>query len=222
MRSLDRVRTYFDREAERFDAIYDDARKSIVERVADRVFRGVVVERWKLICTLAPCGHPWDALDVGCGSGRYAIEFARRGAARVVGIDVSPSMIDLAKSKAAAAGVSGRTEFAVASFLSFSPPERFDVVTATGYFDYLDDPVPHLRKMLALCRGRVFISIPKRWELRVPMRLVRFALAGGYVRFYARAELHALLKEAGVGPERAAIIDLGRDWIVVVAPGREA
>jgi 2-polyprenyl-3-methyl-5-hydroxy-6-metoxy-1,4-benzoquinol methylase len=214
VRSLDRVRAYFDREAGRFDAIYETDRKPLHQRVIDRA-RRVVVERYKLVCNLAPSAGPWTALDVGCGSGRYAIEFARLGAT-VVALDVSESMIALGKSQAAAAGVSDRIRFAAEGFLDFRVDETFDVVTAMGYFDYLEDPVPHLRKMLAASRGRVFASIPKRWEYRVPIRMARFALAGGYVRFYSHAEFLSIAAEAGVRSDRLSLIDLGRDWLAVI------
>ncbi len=44
-------------------------------------------------------------LDVGCGTGRHAIELAKRGYA-VTGIDLSPSLLVRAREKAAQAGVS--------------------------------------------------------------------------------------------------------------------
>src|SRR5207247_304625 len=106
----------------------------------------------------------WTVLDVGCGSGRYAIALANAGAARVVGVDVAQSMIELAVSEAERAGVGSRCDFRVAPFLGFSTDERFDVVVATGYYDYLEDPLPHLVKMLSLARGRLMITLPKRWE----------------------------------------------------------
>ncbi len=43
-------------------------------------------------------------LDLGCGGGRHAIELAQRGY-RVVGVDVSPTLLDHACQAAAAAGV---------------------------------------------------------------------------------------------------------------------
>ncbi len=43
-------------------------------------------------------------LDIGCGTGRHAVELARRGYA-VTGIDLSESMLAVAKEKAAKAGV---------------------------------------------------------------------------------------------------------------------
>lgn len=215
MRSLDVVRDYFNREADRFDAIYED-RKPLTHRIVDRAFRGVVLERFRLICNLVPTVGDWTVLDVGCGSGRYALALARAGARRVFGVDFSPTMIELARREAQRSGLASVCEFRTGGFLDVDIAEQFDAVIATGYFDYLEQPAPHLRKMLEHCRGRTYFSIPKRWEFRVPVRKLRFALERGYVRFYSRAELTALLREAGIPSARASIIDLGRDWIVVV------
>jgi SAM-dependent methyltransferase len=43
--------------------------------------------------------HPATVLDAGCGTGRVAIELARRGV-DVVGVDRDPSMLDVARSRA--------------------------------------------------------------------------------------------------------------------------
>src|SRR5579884_3546900 len=104
------VRDYFDREAKRFDAIYVDD-KPIHQRVVDSLFRKVVVERFHLVCNLAPSPGRWTVLDVGCGPGRYGIALARAGAAKVVGVDVAQTMIDLARHEAEQAGVVDKFEF---------------------------------------------------------------------------------------------------------------
>ena len=218
MSSRDLVRSYFDREARRFDAIYE-ADKPALQRLVDRLFRGVVLERFRLICALAPQPGAWTLLDVGCGPGRYALALAQAGASRVLGIDVSAPMIEIARQEAARAGLAGRCSFQVSAFADFASQERFDVAVATGYFDYLEDPLPDLGKMLALTRGRVFASFPKRWEWRVPTRKLRFWLARGFVRFYDRREVVALFAAAGLPPERLALVDLGRDFLAVARVG---
>jgi ubiquinone/menaquinone biosynthesis C-methylase UbiE len=212
--SQELVRRYFDREAERFDAIYEGD-KPLVQRAVDRLFRGVILERFRLICALAPLPTPWSVLDVGCGSGRYALALARAGAARVVGVDVSATMIDLARKEAVAAGVDGRCHFTVSSFADFASDETFDVGVATGYFDYLEDPRPDLRKMVERSQGRIYATFPRRWEPRVVVRKMRFALERGYVRFYDEREVRGLFAEAGVGGDRLALFNLGRDFLAV-------
>jgi len=214
MSSSDIVRDHFDRAAERFDAVYE-RRKPLYQRAIDHLFRRVVVERYRLIRNLAPIPGRWSVLDVGCGSGRYALALAHEGAARVVGVDFSDEMIRLARNAADETGVSSVCEFHVAEFVAFDSDETFDVVVATGYFDYLEDPGSDLRKMVGSCTVRVFASFPKRWEWRVPIRKVRFALSRSFVRFYTRAEVVRLFEEAGVPRDRLSLIDLGRDWIAV-------
>jgi hypothetical protein len=124
-------------------------------------------------------------------------------------------MVGLARSEADRARVADRCIFTVSPFSDFTTNERFDVVVATGYFDYLTDPEAHLAGMIARCRGRLFVSIPKKFEVRVPVRKIRFALSRGFVRFYSRRQLNALIASTGISSERVSIIDLGRDWIVV-------
>ena len=41
-------------------------------------------------------------LDLGCGPGDEFIEYQSRGASRIVGLDISPDMISVAKTKAVA------------------------------------------------------------------------------------------------------------------------
>src|SRR5919199_5549790 len=215
--TLDVVQRHFDAEAERFDAIYEES-KPLHHRLMDR-FRRVVVERFNLIRNLAPVPGEWSVLDVGCGSGRYAFALLDSGAERVVGVDVSSKMIELARSEAHRRGVADRCEFIRSGFLDMPSDGKFDVVVATGYFDYLEDPLPHLRKMVQMCRGRIFASFPKRWEYRVPIRKLRFLFRRGFVRFYSKREMRELFRQVGLPAERASLIDLGRDWIVVARVG---
>ncbi len=64
-------------------------------------------------------------LDVGCGTGRHAIELARRGY-DVRGVDLSPSQIKRAREKAQAAGLDIRFEVMDARNMPFS--QEFDLV----------------------------------------------------------------------------------------------
>jgi SAM-dependent methyltransferase len=77
-----------------------------------------------------------DMLDAGCGTGRYAIELARRGY-DVHGIDLSPELIAVAES--AMTGASGRVSFAVGDLLDL-PRARYDGILCRGVLnDIIDD-----------------------------------------------------------------------------------
>jgi demethylmenaquinone methyltransferase / 2-methoxy-6-polyprenyl-1,4-benzoquinol methylase len=88
--------------------------------------------RWKrrLVDLAAP--HPGTrALDLATGTGDIAFALAARGA-DVVGLDVTPRMIDLAQLKNLPAGPASPA-FLVADMLALPfPPASFDLVT-TGY-----------------------------------------------------------------------------------------
>ena len=75
----DRVRLYFDNHAQQFDAIYRPE-KRLGQKLVDRLFHQVIHRRFQL--TFDWCGPVAGkrVLDIGCGPGQYALEFARRGA----------------------------------------------------------------------------------------------------------------------------------------------
>jgi len=67
-------------------------------------------------------------LDAGCGTGAAAIELARRGA-EVLAVDLSPTLVQVAKDRAAESSIRGRIDFRSGDMLdpSFG---RFDHVIA--------------------------------------------------------------------------------------------
>lgn len=80
-------------------------------------------------------GEPARVADVGTGSGCIAISVARSEQnVRVVGTDVVPEALDLARRNAAALGVAGRVEFEEGSLLAplrpFADERPFDVICA--------------------------------------------------------------------------------------------
>jgi SAM-dependent methyltransferase len=208
------VQRHFDEDSSRFDAIYGD-RKNAFETFIDTKVRGVVLDRLRLTRVLAPQAGPWSVLDVGCGSGRYGMALVEDGATRVVGLDFAPRMIDIARAASAASPHPDRFEWHVADWLAFETKERFDVVLAMGYFDYISDPTEHVRRLVDHGRVRLLASFPKRWEWRVPVRRARFALSGSFVRFYDRAEVLAIAEAAGLAPSRRFVLDFGRDYLLL-------
>jgi 2-polyprenyl-3-methyl-5-hydroxy-6-metoxy-1,4-benzoquinol methylase len=195
--SLDTIRRRFEREAESFDAIYR-LERSPLSRWFNTTFRKAVFERYTL--TFAHAGDVQDktVLDIGCGSGVYSVDFARRGARRVLGVDFSASMLQLARREAAEHHVADVCQFVQANFLDFEAQERFDVSIALGVFDYQPDPLTFLHKMAISTRGKVIASFPGHSLIRKRLRRLRYRLGRkGDVYFYREADVRRLATDAG-------------------------
>jgi 2-polyprenyl-3-methyl-5-hydroxy-6-metoxy-1,4-benzoquinol methylase len=207
-----KVRRHFDADAKRFDAIYED-RKNAFDRFMDEVWRGVVRRRFELVLErLTPLAGK-TVLDVGCGSGRYCLAYAQRGAAKVVGVDFSERMIELARRHADKLGLSDRCDFRVGSFPEAVPHGPFDASTAMGFFDYVAEPAPLIARMRELTRSTMIMSFPKAREWRVPFRRLRFVLAGCPLFLYSEKRAREILAAAAVRDYEW--IELDRDYIVV-------
>ena len=87
-------------------------------------------------------------LDLCCGPGRHAMEFAQRGFA-VTGVDRSAFLLDRARQLAQAGGVS--VEWINEDMRRFIRPDSFDLVcnlfTSFGYFEDENDDLAVLKNM---------------------------------------------------------------------------
>jgi ubiquinone/menaquinone biosynthesis C-methylase UbiE len=209
-----KVREHFDDDAERFDAIYRD-KKGFVSRFIDDFWRGVVQKRLELNVEKLKPFEGKKILDVGCGSGRFCIAFAKEGAEKVVGVDFAKLMIDIAEELAKEEGVADRCEFRVGAFpeIVSDAEAPFDASTANGFFDYIEDPVPIIAKMRELTKGKMILSFPKAVEWRVPVRRVRFWMKGTPLFLYKENEVKEILSKAGVS--NYEWINLDRDYLII-------
>lgn len=209
-----KVRDHFDDDAERFDAIYKKE-KGVVNGFIDNFWRGVVQKRLELnVEKLRPFAGK-KILDVGCGSGRFCLEYAKEGAAKVVGVDFAKLMIDIADELAREQGVADRCEFRVGAFPEIVDDSEapFDAATANGFFDYIENPVPIIAKMRELTKGKLIMSFPKAVEFRVPLRRFRFWMKGTPLFLYKENQVKDILKKAGVNDYEW--INLDRDYLIV-------
>jgi 2-polyprenyl-3-methyl-5-hydroxy-6-metoxy-1,4-benzoquinol methylase len=191
-----RTQRYFDHHAAQFDSIYHEGQP--LQRALNRTFRKAIYERFAITFERAEPIAGKTVLDVGCGSGRYAVEFAKRGAARVVGVDYAPGMLALAREYAAASGVGSRCEFVQGDFTAQVIDQRFDLAIAIGVFDYQDKPVEFMRKMVEHCSGRIIATFPGRSLIRMPLRKFRYWLGNCPVLFYREQEVRDIGARAGL------------------------
>jgi SAM-dependent methyltransferase len=79
-----------------------------------------------LVCALG-LGPGMRVLDAGCGPGRHALSLARRGIC-VVGVDLSPDFVALARASADALGVTEHARFEVGDVRTLAFESAFDAV----------------------------------------------------------------------------------------------
>ncbi len=95
-------------------------------------------------------------LDVGCGTGLMAFEAARRGAAKVVGIDFSPEAIRAAKETYRLPNLEYRVENVARH------KGRYDIIMSLGTLEHMDNPLAILRllKRRLAKNGAIVITSP--------------------------------------------------------------
>jgi SAM-dependent methyltransferase len=143
---------------------------------------------------LRPGFAPRRALDFGCGVGRLTIPLGRE-AARVVGVDVSPAMLDETRRNCDAAGVTNVE-------LCVSDPALSRV---TGEVDFLHSYI-------------VFQHVPPRIGLRVlDAMLARLAPDGAGMLHFTYARRASALRKVVHAARRAAP---PANWVVNVLQGR--
>ena len=203
---------YWNHESGAFQSIYSHE-KSALANLLDRAFRKDMYQRFEFTMKHAEPVAGRTFLDVGCGNGLYAIEFAKRKAARVTGIDIAENMLRLCRDNAAREGVSGTCEFIHSDLLEFASSTHSDVSIGIGLFDYISDPLPVLKKMCQVTKDRSIVSFPRLWTWRAPIRKVRLSLRNCDVHFYFKRRVAALMKEAGF--DRQEIFTVGKLFCVV-------
>lgn len=101
------------------------------ERYDENPFTHFTQAEVDFLIKLYPTPAGSRVLDVGCGTGRHAIEFARRGF-QVTGIDLSEGMLAVAKSKADALGVEVEWICADATSLQLGPTFDYAICICEG------------------------------------------------------------------------------------------
>jgi 2-polyprenyl-3-methyl-5-hydroxy-6-metoxy-1,4-benzoquinol methylase len=192
------VGRYFAAEAARFDGIYEGTNRAPLQAAVDALFRTRML-RLRNAAVAGLVAEGADCFELGCGSGRTAIELARRRGARVHGIDLAAGMVELARRNAAGAGVEGLCDFEVADLDSFRPPRRYQTFVAVGVLDYFADPLAMLRRAAGEFApgGAIVLSWPFRGMALNAARRAWLASRRCPVRFYRDRDIDRLAKEIG-------------------------
>ena len=94
-------------------------------------------------------------LDLGCGNGEFLLSAKRKGI-KVYGFDLNQRDIRYAKKK----GINAyQCDFENFYNLATSSGQRFDIASATGYFDMVDNPVDEIKKLNKLLNRGALLMI---------------------------------------------------------------
>jgi len=210
------VAAHWERRAPTFDDDFGHSIRTHGERAAwDRILDLVLAGTHPLHG--APGHGTLDALDVGCGTGFLALELAARGH-RVTGVDFAPTMIAMARRKAAEAGAIIRFEEADAEQLPY-PPRSFDFVISRHLLWTLPHPEAAIDEWTRVLRsGGRLVIVDGQFDVKEPplpgsSRLSdEYAAVGDQLPFLggrSREEIESLLKAHGLSNVRGdSLLDL--------------
>ncbi len=104
-----------------------------------------------------------QALDVGCGGGLLSEALARAGA-RVTGIDLASSVLEVARLHLFESGLEVDYREISAESLAAESPARFDLVTCMEMLEHVPDPASVIEACHRLLKpgGRLFLSTLNR------------------------------------------------------------
>ncbi|GJL97664.1 MAG: hypothetical protein DHS20C06_14810 [Hyphobacterium sp.] len=191
----------------------------IAEKYAQRPVADEAAYQKKLVKTQEYLTDESDVLEFGCGTGTTALihaPFARH----ILATDISATMLDIAKAKAAAQNV-GNMAFEVSDIHTFEAAERqFDMVMMHSLLHLLRDRDAVVAAAFDLLRpGGLFVSSTACLSGKALMKPVIFMgrMIGRlpYVAFFSRDYLVDLLRSAGFEIEHEWLPEGGQSVFIV-------
>lgn len=124
--------------------------------------------KWKSIAPVLPADLTGaTVLDIGCNGGFYSIELKKRGASRVLGVDVDDRYLEQARFASQVLGM--EIEFAKCSVYDVdSIVGQFDYVLFMGVFYHLRYPLYALDKVIKKVKGTLVFQTMVRGALSSP------------------------------------------------------
>jgi 2-polyprenyl-6-hydroxyphenyl methylase / 3-demethylubiquinone-9 3-methyltransferase len=112
-------------------------------------------------------------IDVGCGGGILSEAMARSGA-RVLGIDLSQAVLDVAELHALEAKLAVEYQAVAAEELAARAPRSFDLVTCMEMLEHVPDPAAAMTALATLVKpgGHVIVSTLNRKPVAFAVAIV--------------------------------------------------
>ena len=210
----EKVKSTFDSYAKKFDAIYEPSeRKTTFDRWIDTKFRKSMYLRFEKTLNSIDTKEVQSVLDIGCGSGRYAVQFLKIDKS-LTGIDMAEEMIKLAEQTCHKEFPNGNTKFICDNYFEHPFNEKFDAAVLMGVFDYIEDPARLLNKAKNETNKMILGSFPKSEGFLNSIRKIRYFLKGCPLYYHSKEALDNMLRSCGF--KNYQILDNDREYFVKI------
>ena len=210
------VSKFFNDYAHDFSSIYkeDTKKRSSFDKLMDKWFRKDIKNRFDLTINESKKDSIKTILDIGCGPGHFVVKFLEQGK-KVTALDMAPSMIEITKKRVQSMSKEDEVTFVLENYLDYKPMEKFDAACVMGFFDYVEDPVVVLKKLISDIKKEIYISIPDSKGFLATQRKIRYKLRKCPLFLYSREFLEDSLKKAGCF-EITEITDIDRGYFLTI------
>jgi len=210
-----RVRDFFQGHAQEFDSIYGHTtRRGSLGRLIDKTLRKSMFLRFQEVLQNTANPEIRTVLDVGCGSGRYCVEFLNQGK-RVVGLDLADGMLQLAREATAGSPLVQNVSYVQGDYLQVEFKEKFDAACLMGVLDYVQDPAQMFEKLKRDVTRELYASFPRSSGWLAKQRQLRYKLRNCPLYLYSPQEIGNIMERCGLH-NSYVLKDLGRDLFVKV------
>jgi ubiquinone/menaquinone biosynthesis C-methylase UbiE len=157
------------------------------------------------IVKLAKLATGESVLDLGSGPGIVSCAFGKAGAARVLGIDATPRMLEQAKQEAQMQGLASKVSFQQGDIYATGLADgSFDVVVSRFVLHHLERPAEALREMRRVARRRVVLAdVTPDAACADALNSLEKLRDNSHVAFYPQSVLTEMIKAAGLHVAKA-------------------
>lgn len=189
----------------------------------------------RILRNLLPDLTGLDVLDLGCGTGRWLVQVTKRNPQSLIGVDISPEMLSVARNKL---GPRVRLICSDATHTPL-PDNSVDVILASFLAAHIDNIGELAAEASRLLRegGHLFVSdlhpstvhtlgwnrAFRQAEQTIPLRVTTWSLESLRAAFENKGlDIAATVEPVFGGPERHLLIRSGKAAVAASAAGRPA